>query len=53
MPSLPLVNSLSLTTIGQMENGFTLTVNGSNFTSDAVVNWKSSPVPLHLLAMGN
>jgi hypothetical protein len=36
------VNSLAPTSISQLENAFTLTVNGSGFVSGAVVKWNGS-----------
>ena len=48
---LPVISSVSASTTGMAAtpycspNGFTLTVNGSNFTSGAVVNWTSATNP--------
>ena len=47
--SAPVITSLSASTTSAASTpycstqGFTLTVNGTNFTSDAVVNWNGSP----------
>jgi len=40
----PVVASVSPTTVPAGSSGFTLTVNGSNFQPQAVVNWKATPL---------
>jgi hypothetical protein len=42
---IPIINSLSPTTVGSGSPGFTLTVNGSNFLSNSVAQWNGFPVP--------
>lgn len=51
-PTPTKLTSLSPASVVQMESGFTLTVNGSNFGSGSVINWNGSARPTTFVNSG-
>ncbi len=51
-PGVPTISTLSPTSATATGAGFTLTVNGSNYVSGAVVNWNGTPLTTSLVNSG-